>query len=113
MSIPILNKEDVVQEKHGDDTNTDIESKNTMVDSSVAKDDERQIATADSEENVDDIRKKVVDLMKNNGYVYVEGENEFKDETNDMFTKGGTLVELSITIGIDKEVIKQFMEDMS
>jgi len=57
-----------------------------------------------------DIRKKIIEFIKNEGYQYTEGDQEFDDETNDLFGKDGTLIEISITIGIDNEVMKQIME---
>ena len=56
-----------------------------------------------------DIRKKIIEFIKNEGYQYTEGDQEFDDETNDLFGKDGTLIEISITIGIDNEVMKQIV----
>jgi hypothetical protein len=93
MSIPIQNKEDVVYKSEEDPINM-----------------EKGIEEEINEENIDDIRRKIVDFMKSLGYSYAEGEREFDDETNDIFTKGNTLIELAITVGIDSEVIKQISE---
>jgi hypothetical protein len=101
MSIPILNKEDVAYTKEDDLANTEI-----GLSESIGTDDKRI-----DEESIDDIRRKIVDFIKSQGYAYAEGEREFDDETNDIFTKGSTLVELAITIGIDNEVIKQIVEE--
>jgi hypothetical protein len=101
MSIPILNKENVVHTKEDDPVNTE-----TGLSESIDAEDKKI-----DEEGIDDIRRKIVDFIKSQGYAYAEGEREFDDETNDIFTKGGTLVELAITIGIDNEVIKQIVEE--
>lgn len=74
------------------------------------EEDEYHDINAGDKESIDDIRRKLIDFMKSLGYSYTEGELEFDDEINDLFGKGGTLVEIAITVGIDNEVIKQIME---
>lgn len=113
MSIPMLRDEDVVYKKEEDPVHTEV-----GLSESIAEEDRRIKGENDSSdtvtnggEDIDDIRRKIVDFIKSQGYSYVEGEREFDDETNDLFTKGGTLVELAITIGVDNEVIKQIMEE--
>ncbi len=56
-----------------------------------------------------EIRRKIIDFIKSQGYSHTEGEKEFDDETNDMFARDGTLVEVTTTVGVDNEVIKQIM----
>lgn len=104
MSIPIQNKEDVIYKKEEDPINMETGLKDSI------DDDNKKIEEEINEESIDDIRRKIVDFMKSLGYSYSEGEREFDDETNDLFTKGSTLIELAITVGIDNEVIKQLTE---
>lgn len=125
MSIPILSREDVVYKKEEDPINTELglsesiaeDDKATEEDDKATEEDGSQKAEESQEtvvnggEKVDDIRRKIIDFIKSQGYAYAEGEREFDDETNDMFTKGGTLVELAITIGIDNKVIKEIVEE--
>lgn len=75
----------------------------------IEEDEYHDIKESDNE-NIDDIRRKIIEFMKSLGYLYTEGEREFDDEINDLFGKGNTLVEIAITVGIDNEVIKQIME---
>jgi hypothetical protein len=112
MLVSMLKKEDVVNKEEDDSVHTDV-----GLNESIGTDDKRieeegsQRTDTNSGESIDDIRRKIVDFIKSQGYAYSEGEREFDDETNDIFTKGGTLVELAITIGIDNEVIKQIVEE--
>lgn len=112
MSIPILSKEDVVYKKEEDPAHTEVGlSESVAEEDRKIEEDGSSGVTTNGGEDIDDIRRKIVDFIKSQGYSYVEGEREFDDETNDLFTKGGTLVELAITIGIDNEVIKQIIEE--
>lgn len=112
MSIPILSREDVVYKKEEDPINMEV-GLNESVDAEDKKIEEEgsHDTTVNNEEGIDNIRKKIVDFIKSQGYSYAEGEREFDDETNDIFTKDNTLVELAITVGIDNEVIKQIIEE--
>lgn len=112
MSISILKKEDVIYKKEEDPANTEVGlSESIAADDKVIEEEGSQEIAINNGENIDDIRRKIIDFVKSQGYAHVESGSEFSDETNDIFTKGGTLVELTITIGIDNEVIKQIMED--
>jgi hypothetical protein len=111
MSVLILKKEDAAYKKEEDSANTEPGLRDSIAIENKVIEEGSHGATTNGEENIDDIRRKIVDFIKSQGYTYAEGEREFGDETNDLFTKGGTLVELAITIGVDSEVIKQIMED--
>lgn len=98
MPIPILNKENVVDKE-------DPINMETGLNKSISEDDKR------IEEEINDIREKIIEFIKNQGYLYTEGDQEFDDETNDIFGKGDTLIEITITTGVDNEVMKQIMEN--
>jgi hypothetical protein len=111
MPIPILNKEDMVYKKDmvgKEDDNANVKIRKE--ESGIEEEGNKKTKTS-SEENVYDIRGKIIDFIKGKGYDHKEGRREFDDETNDLFAKGCTLVELTITVGIDSEIIKQFMEE--
>lgn len=110
MSISIQNKDDVVYKKEEDSISNEIGLKESIDTEDKKIEDGSQDATVNNEESIDDIRRKIVEFMKSHGYSYAEGEREFDDETNDLFTKDNTLIELAITTGIDDEVIKQIAE---
>lgn len=114
MSIPMQNKRDVVYNKEDDPMYNEIGLKESIDEEDKKIEDGphdgSHDAEANNEESIDDIRTKIVDFIKSQGYSYAEGEREFDDETNDLFTKGGTLIELAITVGIDKEVINQIAD---
>jgi hypothetical protein len=114
MSIPILSKEAVVYKKEEDPINMEIGLSESICaeDKKIEEEMSHGVAVGD-EKNVGDIRRKIIDFIKSQGYLHTEGEREFDDETNDLFTKGDTLVEMAITIGIDNGVIKQIMEEAS
>ena len=112
MSIPILNKEDVAYNKEEDPIHKEIGlSESVDEEDNKIEEDGPHDNTVNIEEGIDDIRRKIVDFMKSKGYSYAEGEREFDDEISDIFTKGSTLVEIAITVGIDEEVIKQIMKE--
>lgn len=110
MSIPTLNKEDVLYKKEEDPIDMEIGLSESVDAEDKKIEEESHDAAENIEESIDDIRGKIIEFMKSRGYAYAEGEREFDDETNDLFAKGGTLVELAITVGIDKEVIDQIIE---
>jgi hypothetical protein len=114
MPIPILGKEDVVYKREEDYIHMEtglsesIDAEDNKIEEGGTHD-----VTVNNEKSVGDIRRKIIDFIKSQGYAHAEGEREFDDETNDLFTKDGTLVEIAVTIGVDNEVIKQIMEDVS
>lgn len=61
--------------------------------------------------NEKDIREKIIDFIKSQGYLYTPCEQEFDDETNDIFAMDDVLIEIAITSGVDQDVIKQIMEE--
>ena len=112
MSIPIPNKEDVVYNKEEDPINKEIGLSESVNEEDNKIEENEPLGTiVSSEEGIDDIRIKIVNFMKSQGYSYAEGEREFDDEISDIFAKGSTLVEIAITVGIDEEVIKQLMKE--
>ena len=107
ISIPILKKEDVVD---GEDP-INMES---SLNKSIADDDkmiEEENGLLERSENngghKKDIRDKVIDFMRKEGYFHTEGETDFDDETNDLFSNDSTLIDVTITTGIDNKVIMQ------
>ncbi len=109
MQIPILRKEEVSKE---DPINMDLN-----LDRCIREEERREeedFALKDRANNnggrKKDIRDKIRELIKSEGFSHTEGEEQFDDETSDLFAYGGTLIEVVITTGIDEEVIKQMMK---
>jgi hypothetical protein len=109
MQIPILREEEVNKE---DPINMDLN-----LDRCVREEEKREeddCALKDRANNnggsKKDIRERIIDLIKSQGFSHVEGKEEFDDETSDLFAYGETLVEVVITTGIDEEVVKQMMK---
>lgn len=112
MSIPILNKEDVMN-REDDPMNMEI-----GLNDSILEDDKR----IENEEGLKEraknnvgsakgIREKIIDFLKSQEYLYSQCEQEFDDETNDIFAKDDVLIEIAITNGVDRGVIKQILEE--
>lgn len=109
MPIQMLSKEKVEKE---DPINMDMN-----LNKSIVEEDKRIEEAYELEERLKnnggskkDIREKIIDFIKSQGYSYAQGRQEFDDETSDLFAKGDILIEVAITIGIDNEVIKQMMK---
>lgn len=109
MSIQLLSKEKVDKE---DPINMDMN-----LDKSIREEDKRMEDIYELQErsknnggNKKDIRDKIIDFIKSQGYSHTQGKQEFDDEINDLFANGDTLIEVVITTGIDNEVIKQIIK---
>lgn len=106
MSIPILSKEEVDRE---DPINMETGLNRSIIedDKRIEEDDGLNERSKSNGGSKKDIRDSIIEFIKNQGYLHTEGEQEFDDETNDIFGKDGTLIELAITTGIDDGVMKQ------
>lgn len=109
MQIEILSREKVVDE---DPINMDLNLERCIIeeDNRIEEAYESQERAKINEDSIKDIREKIIDFITNQGYSYAKGEQEFNDETNDLFASGGTLVEVVITTGIDDKIIEQMMK---
>lgn len=112
MSIPILSKEDVM-DREDDPINMEI-----GLNRSIVEDDQRIEEEEGLKERAEhnggskkDIREKIIEFIKSQGCLHTPCEQEFDDETNDIFAKDDILIEIAITSGVDREVIKQIMEE--
>ncbi len=105
MQIEILSKEKVIDE---DPINMDLNLERCLIeeDKRIEEDYEIQEKTKIDK----DIREKIIDFITSQGYSYAKGDQEFNDETNDLFASGETLVEVVITTGIDDKIIEQMMK---
>ncbi len=103
--IPILDKSVVIEE--------DILDMEAGLEKSIAEEDrriERELIDEYIVENDDNIRGKIADFIKNYGFVHAKGNQEFDNETSDLFAKNGTLVEIVITSGVDKGLLDQMVK---
>ncbi len=108
MPIQLLSKEKVEKE---DPINMELN-----LNKSLKEEDKRMEEAYELEErsknnggSKKNIREKIIDFMKSQGYSYAQGRQEFDDETSDLFGKGDILIEVAITIDIDNEVVKQMI----
>lgn len=109
MSIPILKKEDVVDGE--DPINMESALNKSIADENKRIEEENGLLER-SENNgghKKDIRDKIIDFMIKEGYPHTEGERDFDNETNDLFSNDDILIEITITTGIDNEVIRQII----
>lgn len=54
-----------------------------------------------------DIRDQLIEFLQSKGYKYVPTEEEFEEETTDLFIKEDQLIDITITDNIPKEVLEQ------
>ena len=109
MAIELLNKEKVDKENPIDMDNN--------LDRTILEEDKRMEDAYDLQERLKsnggrkkDIREKIADFVKSQGYSHSQGKQEFSDETSDLFANGDILIEVIIINGMDREVIEQIMK---
>lgn len=112
MSIPILRKEDVMN-REDDPINMEIGLNRSIVedDKRIEEEESLKERAKNNGGSKNGIREKIIDFIKSQEYLYASCEQEFDDETNDIFAKDDVLIEIAITSGVDREVIKQIMEE--
>lgn len=108
----MLRKEDVMDGEY-DPINMEI-----GLNRSIAEDDQRIEEEEGLKERAKnnggskkDIREKIIEFVKSQEYLYTPCEQEIDGETNDIFAKDDVLIEIAITNGVDKDVIKQIIEE--
>ena len=110
MSIPILKAEDVTY-KEDDPINTGVGLDKIIEeeDKRVEEEDGLVERAGNNGGSKKDIRTKIIEFVKGQGYLHTPGEKEFDDESSDLFAKDDVLVEIAVTNGVDREVIGQLM----
>lgn len=109
MPIGILRKEDVIN-KDPIDMEVGLDKSILEEDERIEKEDELLNRAGNNGGNKKDIREKIIEFIKSQGYVHAPGGKEVDYETTDLFGKDGVLVEVAITDGIDAEVLRQMIE---
>jgi hypothetical protein len=109
MAIPMLNKEDVVEREDPINMEEGLNRSIIEDDKRIEEEDGLKERLKNNGGHKKDIREKIIEFLKSQGYLYTEGDQEFDDETNDIFGKDGTLIEMTITTGIDSKVMDQIM----
>ena len=112
MPIQILNKENVMEKE--DPIGMEVALNKSIIeeDERIEKEDELLERVRNNGGHKKDIREKIIEFIKSQGYAHAPGKKEVDYETTDLFGKDDVLVEVVITGGIGTDVIRQFLEDV-
>ena len=111
MSIPILKAEDVTY-KEDDPINTGdgLDKIVEEEDKRIEEEDGLVERAGNNGGNKKDIRTKIIEFVKSQGYSHAQYGQELDDEYSDLFSKDDILIEMAVSNGVDREVIGQLME---